>query len=66
MGQRPREEDDSNVIASIQLARAVVPHFRTQGGGKILQLSSLGGQAAFPGMSLYHPRDAHRDFIAEQ
>lgn len=45
---------DTNVVASIQLARAVVPFLRTQGGGKIVQLSSLGGQAAFPGMSLYH------------
>jgi NAD(P)-dependent dehydrogenase (short-subunit alcohol dehydrogenase family) len=27
---------------------------RTQGGGRILQLSSGGGQVAFPGGSLYH------------
>jgi NAD(P)-dependent dehydrogenase (short-subunit alcohol dehydrogenase family) len=44
----------TNVTASIQLARAFVPHFRRQGGGRILQLSSLGGQVGFPGMSLYH------------
>jgi NAD(P)-dependent dehydrogenase (short-subunit alcohol dehydrogenase family) len=27
---------------------------RAQGGGRILQLSSMGGQVAFPGASLYH------------
>ncbi|WP_182525146.1 SDR family oxidoreductase [Nocardioides dongkuii] len=45
---------DTNVLASIQLARAFVPHFRRQGAGRILQLSSLGGQVGFPGMSAYH------------
>lgn len=45
---------DTNVIGSVQLARAVTPHLRAQGGGKILQLSSMGGQIAFPSLSLYH------------
>jgi NAD(P)-dependent dehydrogenase (short-subunit alcohol dehydrogenase family) len=44
----------TNVVGSIQLARAVLPHLRAQGGGKILQLSTMGGQMAYPGMSLYH------------
>jgi NAD(P)-dependent dehydrogenase (short-subunit alcohol dehydrogenase family) len=44
----------TNVVGSIQLARAALPHLRAQGGGKILQLSTMGGQIAFPGMSLYH------------
>lgn len=45
---------DTNVIGSIQLARAALPHLRAQGGGRILQLSSIGGVVAFPGGSLYH------------
>jgi NAD(P)-dependent dehydrogenase (short-subunit alcohol dehydrogenase family) len=44
----------TNLTASMQLARAVVPHLRAQGGGRIVQLSSMGGQIAFPGFSLYH------------
>lgn len=44
----------TNLVASIQLARAVAPHLRAQGGGRILQVSSMGGQMAFPGFSLYH------------
>ncbi|MGW4029429.1 SDR family oxidoreductase [Streptomyces sp. NPDC004838] len=44
----------TNLTASIQLARAVIPFLRGQGGGRIMQLSSIGGQIAFPAMSLYH------------
>lgn len=44
----------TNLTGSIQLARAVVPHLRAQGGGRIVQLSSMGGQMSFPGFSLYH------------
>jgi NAD(P)-dependent dehydrogenase (short-subunit alcohol dehydrogenase family) len=36
------------------VVRAALPHLRGQGGGRILQLSSMGGQIAFPGMSIYH------------
>ena len=44
----------TNVTAAIHLARAVTPHLRAQGGGRLLQLSSQGGHMAFPGYSLYH------------
>ncbi|MGP4028301.1 SDR family oxidoreductase [Actinomadura sp. 3N407] len=44
----------TNLTGSIQLVRAVVPHLRAQGGGRILQVSSMGGHMAFPGFSLYH------------
>ena len=44
----------TNLTAAVQLARAIVPHLRAQGGGRVLQLSSMGGQMAFPGFSLYH------------
>ncbi|AJW40210.1 3-oxoacyl-[acyl-carrier protein] reductase [Rhodococcus sp. B7740] len=45
---------ETNVIGSVQLVRAVTPHLRSQGGGKVLQLSSMGGQIAFPSLSVYH------------
>ncbi|MRN53163.1 SDR family oxidoreductase [Paenibacillus monticola] len=45
---------NTNLIGSIQVVRAALPHLRTQGGGRIIQLSTVGGQAAFPGGSLYH------------
>ena len=44
----------TNLTASIQLARAVVPYLRAQGGGRLLQLSSMGGHIGFPAFSMYH------------
>jgi NAD(P)-dependent dehydrogenase (short-subunit alcohol dehydrogenase family) len=44
----------TNLVGSIQLIRAALPHLRAQGGGRIIQISSYGGQVAFPGNSLYH------------
>jgi NAD(P)-dependent dehydrogenase (short-subunit alcohol dehydrogenase family) len=44
----------TNLIGSIQLIKSSLPHLRLQGGGRIIQLSSYGGQVAYPGNSLYH------------
>ncbi|PMR74470.1 SDR family oxidoreductase [Billgrantia endophytica] len=44
----------TNLTGSIQLIRAVLPHLRAQGGGRIVQVSSEGGQKAYPNFSLYH------------
>jgi NAD(P)-dependent dehydrogenase (short-subunit alcohol dehydrogenase family) len=44
----------TNLIGPIQLLRAVVPHLREQGSGRIIQVSTYGGQATNPGASLYH------------
>jgi NAD(P)-dependent dehydrogenase (short-subunit alcohol dehydrogenase family) len=44
----------TNLTGSIQLIRSALPHLRTQGGGRVIQISTYGGQVAFPGNSLYH------------
>jgi hypothetical protein len=44
----------TNLTGPITLIRAVLPHLRAQGGGRIIQISSYGGQVAFAGNSLYH------------
>src|SRR5690242_1515469 len=44
----------TNLTGSIQVIRAALPHLRAQGGGRIIQISTYGGQAAFPGGSMYH------------
>jgi NAD(P)-dependent dehydrogenase (short-subunit alcohol dehydrogenase family) len=44
----------TNLLGSIQVIRACLPHLRKQGGGRILQVSSEGGQLAYPNFSLYH------------
>jgi NAD(P)-dependent dehydrogenase (short-subunit alcohol dehydrogenase family) len=53
------DEDIDKIIAtdltgSIQFIRSVLPYMRKQGGGRIIQISSYGGQVAFPGNSMYH------------
>ncbi|MFF2089374.1 SDR family oxidoreductase [Paenibacillus sp. NPDC058174] len=45
---------NTNLIGSIQVVRAALPHLRRQGGGRILQLSTYGGQAVNPGAGMYH------------
>ncbi|WP_301174829.1 SDR family oxidoreductase [Actinomadura geliboluensis] len=44
----------TNLTASIHLARRVVPHLREQGGGVLVQMSSMGGHIAFPKFGIYH------------
>ena len=44
-----------NLLGSIRLVKAVIPYLRSQSnGGHIIQISSEGGQIAYPGFSLYH------------
>jgi NAD(P)-dependent dehydrogenase (short-subunit alcohol dehydrogenase family) len=49
-----RQVIDTNLLGSIYVIRAALPHLRAQGHGRILQVSSEGGQAAFPNFSYYH------------
>lgn len=44
----------TNLTGSIQVIRASLPLLRRQGGGRIIQVSSEGGQIAYPNFSLYH------------
>ncbi|WBO23815.1 SDR family oxidoreductase [Sphingomonas abietis] len=44
----------TNLTGSIQVIRASLPYLRDQGGGRIMQVSSEGGQIAYPNFSLYH------------
>lgn len=47
-----RHQFDTNLIGSILVIKAALPHLRAQ-GGRILQVASAAGQLAFPGLSLY-------------
>lgn len=44
----------TNLTGSIQLIKSALPYLRRQGGGRIIQLSSYGGQVAFPANAMYH------------
>jgi NAD(P)-dependent dehydrogenase (short-subunit alcohol dehydrogenase family) len=48
-----RHQFETNLLGSILVVKAALPHLRAQGGGRILQVSSGAGQLAFPGLSLY-------------
>ncbi len=44
----------TNLAGSMHLIRAAIARLREQGGGRIVQVSSEGGQIAYPGFSAYH------------
>jgi len=44
---------DTNAKGAFRVCRAVVPHMEAQGGGKIVNLSSVAGLRPSPGMGLY-------------
>jgi NAD(P)-dependent dehydrogenase (short-subunit alcohol dehydrogenase family) len=44
---------DLHFFAPAALTRAVLPHMRRQGGGAIVQMSSVGGQVTAPGFGAY-------------
>lgn len=45
---------DTNLLGSIRVVRAALPYLRAQGHGRIVQVSSAGGQATYPNFSYYH------------
>ncbi len=44
----------TNLTGSIQLIKTSLPFMRKQGGGRIIQISSYGGQVAYAANSMYH------------
>jgi NAD(P)-dependent dehydrogenase (short-subunit alcohol dehydrogenase family) len=44
---------DLHVMGPALLTRAALPHFRVQGSGAVVQLSSVGGQVTVPGFGVY-------------
>jgi NAD(P)-dependent dehydrogenase (short-subunit alcohol dehydrogenase family) len=49
-----RQVIDTNLLGSIHVIRAALPHLRAQGHGRILQISTAGGQTTYPSFSYYH------------
>lgn len=49
-----RRQFDTNVIGLLATTKAVLPHFRQQKSGIIVNISSIGGKITFPLFSLYH------------
>ncbi|MCF0049342.1 SDR family oxidoreductase [Dyadobacter sp. LJ53] len=45
---------DTNVIGLLDVTKALLPHFRTNKSGIIINVSSVGGKMSFPLGTLYH------------
>ena len=49
-----RAQIETNVFGALWVTQAAIPYLRAQRSGHILQVSSIGGITAFPGLGLYH------------
>jgi NAD(P)-dependent dehydrogenase (short-subunit alcohol dehydrogenase family) len=49
-----RAQLETNLFGALWVTQAAIPVLRAQGGGHIVQISSIGGVMAFPGLGIYH------------
>lgn len=49
-----RAQLETNLFGALWVTQAAIPLLRSQGGGHIVQVSSVGGIMAFPGLGIYH------------
>lgn len=49
-----RDQLETNVFGAFAVTQAVLPYLEAQGSGRIIQISSIGGVGAFPGLGGYH------------
>jgi NAD(P)-dependent dehydrogenase (short-subunit alcohol dehydrogenase family) len=54
-----------HVVAPAALTRAALPVFREQGGGTVVQMSSVGGQVTVPGFGVYCATKAALELLTE-
>jgi NAD(P)-dependent dehydrogenase (short-subunit alcohol dehydrogenase family) len=52
--QEAREQIETNLFGALWVTQAALPFLREQGSGHFLQVSSIGGISAFPGIGMYH------------
>ncbi|GAA6142452.1 SDR family oxidoreductase [Hydrogenophaga sp. 5NK40-0174] len=52
--QEARQQIETNLFGPLWVTQAALPHLRENGGGHIIQVSSIGGISAFAGIGIYH------------
>ncbi|HWV72248.1 MAG TPA: SDR family oxidoreductase [Pseudosphingobacterium sp.] len=52
--EQVKKQFDVNFFGVLAVTRAILPHFRANRSGTIINISSQGGLVGFPTMSLYH------------
>jgi NAD(P)-dependent dehydrogenase (short-subunit alcohol dehydrogenase family) len=49
-----RHQFEVNVFGAVAMMKAVLPHMRARRGGRIVNVTSMGGLMTMPGLSYYH------------
>ena len=49
-----RDQIETNLFGALWVTQAALPFLREAGAGHIIQVSSIGGISAFPGIGMYH------------
>ena len=49
-----RDQLETNLFGAMWVTQAALPYLRAQGSGHVIQVSSIGGISAFPGIGAYH------------
>ena len=49
-----RDQIETNLFGALWITQAALPYLREQRSGHIIQVSSIGGISAFPGIGMYH------------
>ena len=52
--EQARDQIETNLLGALWVTQAALPIMREQGSGHVIQVSSIGGVSAFPGVGLYH------------
>jgi NAD(P)-dependent dehydrogenase (short-subunit alcohol dehydrogenase family) len=52
--QDARDQIETNVFGALWVTQAALPYLREQRSGHIIQVSSIGGVIAMPGLGIYH------------
>ena len=63
--QELRYQFDVNVFGAVNMIKAVLPYMRQQKSGNILNITSIGGLTAYPGVSVYNGSKFALEGIAE-
>src|SRR4029078_11738398 len=52
--ERLRAQFETNVFGLVRMCQRALPAMRREGGGRIVNVSSMGGRMTFPGGGAYH------------
>lgn len=63
--EEARRQLDVNLFGAMNLIRNVLPIYRSQGEGRIINITSLAAETGFPGMSLYSASKAALHMFSE-